>query len=222
MTDITLSTQNGEPVVSSREIARHFDKAHKHVLRDIEALLGGQPNFGLSSEPSLKDLKEMFHRTEYTTVQNKKLPMYLMNRDGFTLLAMGFTGKKATEWKIKYIQAFNAMEKQLSEQQSELTNRRLNEAIEAVNRAKKNLNLARKLHDMSSDAREKSKNALAEIRAIHSKNCDAERKDAQRVREWQAYLDAQIDHLNYVAFGLPAFEQIMNEALSNMLPEKKD
>lgn len=215
MTDITLSTQNGEAVVSSREIAGHFDKAHYNVLRDIENLL---------SEGVIKNEETpMFYKTEYTHPQNKQTyPMYLMNRDGFTLLAMGFTGKKATEWKIKYIQAFNAMEKQLSEQQSELSNRRLNEAIEAVNRAKKNLNLARKLHDMSSDAREKSKNALAEIRAIHSKNCDAERKDAQRVREWQAYLDAQIDHLNYVAFGLPAFEQIMNEALSDMLPEKKD
>ena len=56
----------------------------------------------------------MFFRSEYTTIQNKKLPMYLMNRDGFTLLAMGFTGKAALEWKIKYIAAFNAMEKQLS------------------------------------------------------------------------------------------------------------
>lgn len=219
MTDITLSTQNGEPVVSSREIARHFDKAHKHVLRDIEELLGGQPNFGPSSEPSLKG---MFHRTEYTTVQNKKLPMYLMNRDGFTLLAMGFTGKKATEWKIKYIQAFNAMEKQLSEQQSELSNRRLNEAIEAVNHAKKNLGIARKNLEVYRNAKEDTKNLLAEVRAIHSKNCDSERKTAEQVRQWQAYLDAQIDHLNYVAFGLPAFEQIMNEALSNMLPEKKD
>lgn len=210
MTDITLSTQNGEAVVSSREIARHFDKAHRHVLDSIRIL---------AAENSAT--KTMFYETTFDN-RGKQYPMYLMNRDGFTLLAMGFTGKKATEWKIKYIQAFNAMEKQLSEQQSELTNRRLNEAIEAVNRAKKNLNLARKLHDMSSDAREKSKNGLAEIRAIHSKNCDAERKDAQRVREWQAYLDAQIDHLNYVAFGLPAFEQIMNEALSNMLPEKKE
>ena len=210
MTDITLSTQNGEPVVSSREIARHFDKAHRHVLDSIRIL---------AAENSVA--KTMFYETTFDN-RGKQYPMYLMNRDGFTLLAMGFTGKKATEWKIKYIQAFNAMEKQLSEQQSELTNRRLTEAIEAVNRAKKNLNLARKLHDMSSDAREKSKNALAEIRAIHSKNCDAERKDAQRIRDWQAYLDAQIDHLNYVAFGLPAFEQIMNEALSDMLPAEKE
>lgn len=215
MTDITLSTQNGEAVVSSREIAKHFGKEHCHVIRDIE-------NLAKEGVSKIGDTP-MFYKTEYIHPQNKQTyPMYLMNRDGFTLLAMGFTGKKATEWKIKYIQAFNAMEQQLSAQQSELSNRRLNEAIEAVNFAKKNLNLARKLHDMSSDARENSKNALAEIRAIHSKNCDAERKDAQRVRDWQAYLDAQIDHLNYVAFGLPAFEQIMNEALKDMLPEGKE
>ena len=57
----------------------------------------------------------MFHLTEYTTSQNKKLPMYLMNRDGFSFLVMGFTGKKADEWKLKYIAAFNAMEKQLAQ-----------------------------------------------------------------------------------------------------------
>lgn len=215
MTDITLSTQNGEPVVSSREIAGHFDKAHYNVLRDIENLL---------SEGVIKNEDTpMFYKTEYTHPQNKQTyPMYLMNRDGFTLLAMGFTGKKATEWKIKYIQAFNAMEKQLSEQQSELTNRRLNEAIEAVNLAKKNLAITQRNLEAYSACREKSKNLLAEVRAFHSKNCDSERRAKEEVQKWQAYLEAQIDHLNYVAFGLPAFEQIMNEALSNMLPEKKE
>lgn len=210
MTDITLSTQNGEPVVSSREIARHFDKAHRHVLDSIRIL---------AAENSAT--KTMFYETTFDN-RGKQYPMYLMNRDGFTLLAMGFTGKKATEWKIKYIQAFNAMEKQLSEQQSELSNRRLNEAIEAVNHAKKNLGIARKNLEVYRNAKEDTKNLLAEVRAIHSKNCDSERKTAEQVRQWQAYLDAQIDHLNYVAFGLPAFEQIMNEALSDMLPEKKD
>lgn len=106
MTDIILSTQNGEPVASSRQIAESFGKDHAHVLRDIDNLLAGESKNGLSS---------MFFRSEYTTIQNKKLPMYLMNRDGFTLLAMGFTGKAALEWKIKYISAFNAMEKQLAQ-----------------------------------------------------------------------------------------------------------
>lgn len=58
----------------------------------------------------------MFFKSEYISAQNKKLPEYLMNRDGFSLLVMGFTGKAAFEWKLKYITAFNAMEKQLMNQ----------------------------------------------------------------------------------------------------------
>lgn len=106
MNDIILSTQNGEPVASSRQIAESFGKEHKHVLRDIENLIGGESKIGLSS---------MFFKSEYISAQNKKLPEYLMNRDGFSLLVMGFTGKEALEWKLKYIQAFNAMEKQLAQ-----------------------------------------------------------------------------------------------------------
>lgn len=104
MNDIILSTQNGEPVVSSRQIAESFGKDHKHILDSIK---------NRTAENSA--LLEMFHLTEYTTSQNKKMPMYLMNRDGFSLLVMGFTGKAAFEWKLKYIQAFNAMEKQLAQ-----------------------------------------------------------------------------------------------------------
>lgn len=103
MTDIILSTQNGEPVASSRQIAESFGKEHKDVLRAIENIKA--QNCALTS---------MFFETTYTAGTGKAYPMYLMNRDGFTLLAMGFTGKAALEWKLKYIQAFNAMEKQLS------------------------------------------------------------------------------------------------------------
>ncbi len=55
--------------------------------------------------------KKLFYKGEYEHPQNKQVyPMYFMNRDGFTLLAMGFTGEKALEFKLKYIQAFNQME----------------------------------------------------------------------------------------------------------------
>lgn len=103
MTDIILSTQNGEPVASSRQIAESFGKEHKDVLRAIENIKA--QNCALTS---------MFFETTYTAGTGKAYPMYLMNRDGFTLLAMGFTGKAALEWKLKYIAAFNAMEKQLA------------------------------------------------------------------------------------------------------------
>lgn len=57
---------------------------------------------------------KMFHETTYIHPQNgQEYPMFLMNRDGFSLLAMGFTGKEASEWKRKYIRAFNAMEEQI-------------------------------------------------------------------------------------------------------------
>lgn len=104
MTDIILSTQNGEPVASSRQIAESFGKEHKDVLRAIENIKA--QNCALAS---------MFFETTYTAGTGKAYPMYLMNRDGFTLLAMGFTGKAALEWKLKYIAAFNEMEKQLAQ-----------------------------------------------------------------------------------------------------------
>ncbi len=104
MTDIILSTQNGEPVASSRQIAESFGKEHKDVLRAIENIKA--QNCALTS---------MFFETTYNAGTGKAYPMYLMNRDGFTLLAMGFTGKAALEWKLRYIQAFNEMEKQLAQ-----------------------------------------------------------------------------------------------------------
>lgn len=114
MTDIILSTQNGEPVVSSRQIAESFGKEHRNVMRDIENLM---------SEGALKnEHTPLFYKTEYVHEQNgQTYPMYLMNRDGFTLLAMGFTGKAALEWKIKYIAAFNAMEQQLNQRRPDLS-----------------------------------------------------------------------------------------------------
>lgn len=102
MTDIILSTQNGEPVASSRQIAESFGKEHKTVLRSIEELAAQNCA-----------AKSMFYETTFEN-RGKQYPMYLMNRDGFSLLVMGFTGKAALEWKLKYIQAFNEMEKKLS------------------------------------------------------------------------------------------------------------
>jgi anti-repressor protein len=115
MTDIILFTQNGEPVVSSLQIAENFGKSHDNVLKGIENLIGGLVK--INDTPGLPKNGEtpMFYKTEYTHKQNgQTYPMYLMNRDGFSLLVMGFTGKAALEWKLKYIQAFNEMEKKLA------------------------------------------------------------------------------------------------------------
>lgn len=103
MTDIILSTQNGEPVASSRQIAENFGKEHKNVIQAVTNLV---------AENSAA--KSMFYETTFEN-RGKQYPMYLMNRDGFSLLVMGFTGKAALEWKLKYIAAFNAMEKKLAQ-----------------------------------------------------------------------------------------------------------
>lgn len=105
MREIVLSMQSGEPVASSRQIAENFEKRHDHVMRDIDAIKKDIPNFG-----------EMFFETTVPDSYGREQRAYLMNRDGFTLLAMGFTGKAALEWKLKYIAAFNEMEKKLTEQ----------------------------------------------------------------------------------------------------------
>lgn len=105
MNDIILSTQNGEPVVSSRQIAENFDKNHRDVLRAVDNLKEDVRNFA-----------QMFFEGTDQDSYGREQRAYLMNRDGFTLLAMGFTGKAALEWKLKYIAAFNEMEKKLTEQ----------------------------------------------------------------------------------------------------------
>lgn len=105
MNDIILSTQNGEPVVSSRQIAESFGKNHRDVLRAVDNLKEDVRNFA-----------QMFFEGTDQDSYGREQRAYLMNRDGFTLLAMGFTGKAALEWKLKYIAAFNEMEKKLTEQ----------------------------------------------------------------------------------------------------------
>lgn len=104
---IKITNQEGNLVVSSREVARNFEKEHKHVLESIDNLLEGL------AEKSTT----LFYETKYTHHQNKQeYREVLMNRDGFTLLAMGFTGQKSLNWKLKYIEAFNKMEQALKEQ----------------------------------------------------------------------------------------------------------
>jgi phage regulatory protein, rha family len=99
-------SQNNEIVCDSLQVAKKFRKRHNNVMRDIRGLLKNEQT------------KQMFNLSSYTEKQNGQVyQMYIMNRDGFSLLAMGFTGEKALEWKLKYIQAFNNMEKLLLQQQ---------------------------------------------------------------------------------------------------------
>lgn len=89
-------------VVTSLDVAETFEKRHDNVLKDIREL-------ECSGEFRLLNFEESF----YYNNQNHRQPMYYMTRDGFTLLAMGYTGEKAMRFKEAYIRQFNAMEKVL-------------------------------------------------------------------------------------------------------------
>jgi Rha family phage regulatory protein len=99
--NLGLTTKEEKVLVSSRIIAEKFDKEHFNVVRDIENLLKSEP---LKNEGLKYFIDSMYkHRgNEYKE--------YLLTRDGFSILVMGFNGKKALDWKVKYIEAFNSME----------------------------------------------------------------------------------------------------------------
>lgn len=91
-------------VVTSLDVAETFGKFHKDVLESIR---------GVSKDLNTAEFSALFYEAEYTASNGKKNPMYYMNRDGFTLLVMGYTGEKAMKFKLAYIKQFNAMEELL-------------------------------------------------------------------------------------------------------------
>ncbi|MYZ84048.1 Rha family transcriptional regulator [Ligilactobacillus salivarius] len=96
-----------QAVTTSLVLAEAFEKQHKHVIEAIEKKISTAENSAL--------LKNMFIEDSYIASNGKQNKMYYLNRDGFTFIAMGFTGKKADEFKLKYIDAFNKMENQIKE-----------------------------------------------------------------------------------------------------------
>jgi Rha family phage regulatory protein len=98
-----VELENNKPTTSSLKVAEYFKKDHSKILRDIKNVLVFVPessaNFGLC---------------DYIGENGQSYPMYKLNKTAFTLLAMGFTGAKATKFKLDYIKAFDEMETQLA------------------------------------------------------------------------------------------------------------
>lgn len=104
-------TAQGQPAARSDIVAYHFGKSHKNVLRDIAKLRAKCPELFYRLN---------FERVDYADSKGEKRPAYLLTRDGFTLLVMGFTGANAVKWKIRYIEAFNALEAAVREDHASL------------------------------------------------------------------------------------------------------
>ena len=111
--DVVVTRNNdGELVVTSRQVAEDFGKRHSEVLRAIEDKI--EINAILRSS-------KYFIESTYIDKANRKSKEYLLTRDGFSFLVMGFTGAKADEWKLKYIEAFNKMEQAIKNPYSHLS-----------------------------------------------------------------------------------------------------
>lgn len=93
---------DGKPAILSTTIADRFNKKHKHILRDIDSLISILPESFSASN---------FGRISYSDSYGRQYRAYLLTRDAFSLLAMGLTGKAAVIWKLRYIEAFNALER---------------------------------------------------------------------------------------------------------------
>lgn len=98
-----------DAVCDSLDIAEHFGKQHRNIIQTID---------NLTAENSA--VKELFKKSTYKADNGQQYRRYFMNRDGFSLLVMGFTGQAALEWKMKYIEAFNHMEQLLAQKQTQI------------------------------------------------------------------------------------------------------
>lgn len=130
---IQVYLRDNVPVVTSRNVAEYFHKRHDHVLRDIDKLIseineatGQNPileadtvDYGSKLSSITLDFPPIlgathFKEISYIASNGKSNREFEITKDGFTLLAMGFTGKEALKWKLKYVEAFNRMEQILS------------------------------------------------------------------------------------------------------------
>ncbi len=128
MSEIVFRGTNDQAMTSSLLVAKEFGKEHNKVMRDINNLACSQEfraaNFGESS---------------YVSEQGKEFPMFTMTKDGFSFLVMGYTGKKAAQFKEAYINAFNKMESEIRssikpKSQLEILQMSINQLVEQEHR----------------------------------------------------------------------------------------
>ena len=100
-----LKVINGHAYANSLDLAKHFNKSHDRVLKDIRYTVSiCSENFSLVN----------FDESTYKNARGKVYPFFRLSRDGFAIVGMGFTGREAMRWKEAYIQAFNEMETELN------------------------------------------------------------------------------------------------------------
>lgn len=121
MTDLVFKGQNDQVITSSYKVAETFEKNHSDVVRSIDRLVSRLQPTDYQCDAKMRSgiiFEAHFEDVPQPNGGTKKAKYFIMNKDAFTLLAMGFTGAKAVEFKIKYINEFNRMEDELKSQQA--------------------------------------------------------------------------------------------------------
>lgn len=181
MNDLVIM-HNQQAVTTSLILADAFEKEHSKVIRTIETKL--------KMTEAKNGLSKMFAESTYTDRSGKQNKMYYLNRDGFTLLAMGFTGSKAMEFKLKYIDAFNRMEEQIRNQSLQV----LNQSTDDLKRA----NLLYKIANLTSDDELKEESLKSSYELITGKSIQKPKKtDYQKLYDavTERYGDSVEDNL---------------------------
>lgn len=171
-----------QAVTTSLVLSEAFEKEHSKVIRTIETKL--------KMTEAKNGLSEMFAESTYTDRSGKQNKMYYLNRDGFTFIAMGFTGRKADEFKLKYIEAFNLMEEQIRNQSLQAQN----QSTDDLKRA----NLLYKIANLTSDEELKEESLKSSYELITGKSIQKPKKtDYQKLYEavTERYGDSVEDNL---------------------------
>ncbi|MFS0776228.1 Rha family transcriptional regulator [Neobacillus sp. 3P2-tot-E-2] len=156
--------ENGQAVTDSLTVAEVFGKEHARVMRDIREL-------GCSEEFRVGNFAE----STYVNSQNKEMPMYFMSKKGFTLLAMGYTGKEAMKFKEAYIDEFERMEDELKKP------RPLSEREQLVAAMKLSLESAEELTQVKTEVVE-VKSEVKEVRSMVENQITLDHGEQRRVQ----------------------------------------
>ncbi|GGJ61781.1 Rha family transcriptional regulator [Virgibacillus salexigens] len=199
--DKLVFVKNKEVVTDSLTVAHVFKKRHDNVIRDIRTL-------ECSTEFSLLNFKESNYE-----VRGKEYPMFYITQDGFSFLVMGYTGKKAAEFKEKYISAFRKMEKQLKEP------RVLSEKEQLIASMKLSLDTSEELSDVKEKVTNLESRFNNELKLSHGQATSLNHAVKKRVeRLWNEGITGSLETKQqmysniysqlYRAFNAPTYREV--------------
>lgn len=180
---IHIVIENEQPITTSRNVAENFEKEHKNILRNIEKLL----------EEDRLNFEQMFKEGKEPDSYGREQKVYYMNRDGFSFLVMGFTGKKANKFKLAYIDQFNKMEEHIKRQQIDTS--KLSPELQLFG----NLYKAIANQELETKRLESKVDGISELIAMDSK-------------DWRAEVVAILRRIAIKQGGFDKYSEVTNES----------